>query len=342
MHKYGFLNRIIIKLDPNLFSLDLAEQERARSLLLDEHRIEIENLILAEIFNQTGLKESRDLFNSYRAYLVGIGENRISMPGHVDKGSSLIDFKNILQFDQEYFKYHQDMMSKDFPNLYKEQPYSIFLPGFRAHFFVDNVFHYANISSLAGHILNTVCDLSDVIINSLFPIVTSYGKNHGKKVDKGIILSLRNDRNGLDIPYKQIKKEAKNYLIQLEKRLIEKFELEPSRSYIIPFVSDVPDEDDLPSITETKKVRIILGNSSALSSIKFESFMRDVLDIQDHDLSDISEIVKSESLAIKQFITNKHQEIMVDYKENIISLPRDQEVIMSEESFIKTMEMLFQ
>lgn len=358
MKRYSLLNRIIIKLDPSLFSLPIKEQEQKRLFLFNQNKLEIEKFILKEAFLVDGIEDSDDvdeircqlsdlgnhIFDSYITHFVGIGENKLHIPKITEDGKSLSDFNNLLELDKYQYALVQDYIKKNNPSEYLDTPYSMHFPGLYTQIFIGNQFHYAKLTSLSKFISHQLDLVFDELINIFLPSVLTYGKNHGKKSGDKYLFSIKSD-NSNKYSIEQINKEIDKYLTKREEFINKKFDNKPPFSLVIINESTGTTEDNTISDEDyeaqdelEEKINddliFIFSNTAALENISIERLNSDTALLDLTNYSFISDLVDKEAEMAKRFIKKELTKILSNKKDNIIPIPEESETMMSLEEFL--------
>lgn len=324
------VNRLLIKLDPEFFTLSHEEQEQKRQHFLYNRMDEICTFLYKELFDVNYnpdwdrhddplTNEQLHLLNAHTTMLCGIGENYFKLNELKDDSFDLTSFSNLFEFDKEEFDYQQSHWKKDVDS-YEEKPYRLYLNHCWTRFLdQDKHFFYSTLSSLSYYILDELQQADDEVIQSVLPYDWEEGKDNEKEVDGGFQWDYQRNANGREAELEELLERIRNYQNQRYQELNEGFDMsEDAAVYLITKQSDY----DGPSIN------VIVNNAKAARKITFNHFLKDCKALE-NPVSDLEALVEREVQKQKSFIKKAYQDICDNFDPTIVKFKKKNKVIFS-------------
>lgn len=326
------LRRAVMKSCPDYFTWSETQQDQYRMNQPDADRAVFESFLLKEIFKinskdprqvmESFSKEDQNRWNASTLPFYGIGEDSFFLNEYLGEGKSLLDFLTLRDYDEDNFHFQEHARKQEDPT-YVGKPYygSLYMNWARLH--IDGKFTYATLSMVAGYVYAHINDMTYQILEELIPHRYVEGPGHGKHVKNGIQWDMQIDANGKENILDELKKQIWTYEQSRADALAARFDAEPAQVYIL-------DESKTPE----ENMHFVFNNMHALSKIKWQSFVRDCRSLE-ATREPLGELLQEESVLLKEFIEVQHEEILRLHDPNIVRLPNQRKVMMTNDLFNK-------
>jgi hypothetical protein len=325
--------RAIIGVVPDYFGWSAEAQERYRATLPKEDRSRIRQSLLKSLFgintatcaDTEAVIDSFDdaqylLLNCAMLPLTGIGDDCFFLNESMAEGTSLLDFETLYDYDHADHCFQQAVRQQDDPG-FVAKPYRGTHYWRWARLQIGGVFHYANLSLLAGYVGSKLDELGFDQINALIPHRFVDGKDHGKREGEGIRFDLRVDAGGMEGQLDELNERYYRYLSsRVEALLVELDAKAPKRVYMVDTSRDVEPCRDF-----------VFTDKTALQAVRFLHFMRDCQAILG-DPAELDELLHQENQAASEFLEQSHQDILKNFDPKVVKLRKKRKILLSDEA----------
>lgn len=186
---------------------------------------------------------------------------------------------------------------------------------------IGGVFHYANLSLLAGYVGGKLEEFGFDKINALIPHSYVDGKDHGKREGEGIRFDLRVDAGGMEGQLDELKQRYYRYLSSRNEALLDEFDAKAAKRVYVADTSQrgEPHKD------------FVFTDKTALQAVRFRHFMQDCQAIMG-DPSELDELLRQEHQAAAEFLEQSHQDILKNFDSKVVKLRKKRKIILTDEA----------
>ena len=269
--------RIMMAVNPDYFSWEIAEQERYRLGLSDEECFRIERDALKILFDiRVDTKEKMEavcnsfrdehylLFNETMLFFNGIGGDLFYLDEYLGDDRTLLDFETLYDYDYDDHCFQEKSWKEEVPD-YIVKPYRGTLYYRWARLHIEGTFFYADLSMMANYLYSVAEEVGFDKIQEMIPHEYVNGKNHGKREGKGTLFDLKLMANGKEAQLEELQHRYRVYIGERQKGALDDFDAgTQKRVYLV----DKSEEVD-------PHMSFIFTDKTALQSVRFRHFMAD-------------------------------------------------------------------
>ena len=331
MEIHPALRRALMRVNPDYFTLPVADQERYRVAIPEKDAFLIEKMLLESLFqisiktkNQRNAalkaltEEQQFTLNKTWLPLKGIGEDHFFLNEYLDNGKTLLDFETLHDYDYDDHCFQQRANQEQIPD-YKCRPYRGSLFHSWARLAVNGEFYYASLCMAAGYIYSKVEDIGYEKIQALMPHRFVPGKDHGKREGTGTIFSQRADANGMEPKLDELQRRFWFYLSTLSDSLADQFDREARHSIWLIDRSQGYDP----------QIDFIFSDKSVLPEVRFRSFLRDCRRFP-ADVADLDICVNKERARLVEDLEKQYQDILANFNPKVAPFKKKTKIILAD------------
>jgi hypothetical protein len=268
------LRQAVIRVKPDYFALSETEREYYRLQLNTEDDFRIRQTVLKALFGiavntAEELDAILDTFddsqylslNSTLLPLQGIGENNFFLNEYLPEDVTLLDFNTVGDYARDDHRFQEDSRAQEDPE-YKIRTYRSDIHRCWARLTIDGMFHYADISSLAGYLTDVLDETGFDRIDELIPCQYVEGPDHGKRDDHGFVYDKQLDANGLEGQLQALRDRYYTYMRERYEALLDRFNSSPATNVYMRDRS----RDNEPQMD------FVFSDATALDAVRFLHF----------------------------------------------------------------------
>jgi hypothetical protein len=249
--------------------------------------------------------------------LVGIGEDEFHFDEVPDDGKTILDFDTLRQFDEAGYE-HQTAIRRSVDPEFAATPYRGTLYLNSARLRLDGRFTYATLTMVAGYVYSHLSNCSRQMLQAHIPFRYVRGRNHGKVKGGFWRWDMRLEAGGQE----SLVEELQQLIWDYEKKrfdalLTENDECHCSGVYLV-------DE----STPAQASVHFVFADKSALSRVRFRSFVRDCRAMQRQD-TELAALVRKEKDLLARFIDEQYSQISKTVDPKVTKVRRIHKVAMT-------------
>jgi len=331
------LRRAVISVRPDFFGLPAQDRLRYRvklpeadrqaivaALLNAQRRAWVEVLARGESHDQVAVQLQNQI-NEWLQPLIGIGADAFSFNEHFHPGQSLIDFPNLLAYDQNDHALQEDARSAIDPD-HVRTPYAGALHGTWARCMRDGRLCYLTLSMAASRALDVAHNAVDEEIERLIPHRFVSGPKHGHEEDGLVQWDQRVDAAGHERLLEELQRRVWRFedgrFRDLHREINEQ---QLGSTFLIedPYPAAAPDEQNL---------LVVFSDPSALERVRLASFLQDCTSMaQPHDW--LRQVEARETERVLQYVTEQHRELLRTLDPKVLPLRRRRRLMMNPKTF---------
>jgi hypothetical protein len=329
------LRRAFIRVKPDYFALCESEREHYRQHISKEDGFRIRQIVVKELFGleintAKELDSALDAFddarylrlNSALLPLQGIGDDAFFLNEYLATDVTLLSFVTVGDYARDDHQFQEQARHQDDPN-YVPRPYRGNIHRCWARMTINDAFHYADICSLEGYLVDILEEHGFDRIADLIPHKYIDGPNHGRRADKGFVYDKRIDAGGLEGQLEALRDRYYAYLKKRSEKLLDRFDIAAAKQV---FMCDRSRKDD-------PHMDFVFSDKAALDSVRFRHFVNDCRRIAG-DNAVLYKLVDQERHTALDFLTLAHQEIMHNFDPTVVKLRRKRKVILANDKLI--------
>jgi len=331
------LRRAVISVRSDFFGLSAQDRLRYRVKLPEADRQAIVAALL-KAHRRAGVGvlacgESRDQvavqlqnqINEWLQPLIGIGADAFSFNEHFHPGQSLIDFPNLLAYDQNDHALQEDARSAIDPD-HVRTPYAGALHGTWARCMRGGRLCYLTLSMAASRALDVSQNAADEEIERLIPHRFVSGPKHGHEEGGLVHWDQRVDAAG----YEHLLEELRRRVWQFEAGRFRELQHEVNEqqlgsTFLVedPYPAAAPGEQNL---------LIVFSDPSALERVRLASFLQDCASMaQPYDW--LRQIEARETERVLQYVNEQHLQLLSTFDPKVRPLRRRRRLMMNPKTF---------
>ena len=328
--KDAILRRAIIRVWPDCFSWPEARRERYQLQRSREDDFRLRQAVVLSLFARKvrseeeleALLESFDdarylLLNSTMLPLQGIGADSFFLNESLPEDKTLLDFETLGDYARDDHQFQEQARRQDDPD-YVIRPYRGDLHHSWARLHIDGAFHYADLSSQAGYLVDVLDGLSFDRIQSLIPHEYVDGANHGKREGKGFIYDKHVDAQGLEGQLEELQRRYYAYMNKRHEDLLDLFD-KTARKRV--YLRDRSRADD-------PHMDFVFSDKTALDAVRFRHFMSDCR-LLAGDNRELETQIDHERHAAVAFLEESHRDIMDNFDPTVVTLRKKRKIILA-------------
>ncbi|HED19083.1 MAG TPA: hypothetical protein ENI74_06220 [Gammaproteobacteria bacterium] len=259
------------------------------------------------------------LLNSTLLPLQGIGEDNFFLNEYFPADVTLLNFSTVDDYARDDHCFQERARKQEDPD-YKIRPYRGDIHRCWARLTIDGTFYYADISSLAGYLTDTLDELGFERIDELIPCQFINGPEHGKREDTGYVYDKRPDANGLE---GQLQALRDNYYVYMRERyevLLDRFNTSPTTCVYMRNRSR----------NNEPHMDFVFSDATALDAVRFRHFISDCRRIAG-DPAEVDHLIEQEKHRALDFLANTYKDIMDNFDPTVVKLRRKCKIILANE-----------
>ena len=324
------LRHAVIRVKPDYFALLKSEREYYRLHMSTEDKFRIRQTILKRLFGLTvntieeldSVLDAFDdkkhlLLNSTLLPLQGIGDNDFFLNEYLDADVTLLDFSTVGDYAREDHRFQEHARKQDNPD-YEIRPYRGDIHRCWARLMIDDTFHYADISSLAGYLTDLLNELGFDQIEELIPYQYIDGPNHGKRDNHGFVYDKRLDADGLEGQLQTLQDRYYTYMRARHEELLNRFN---ASSISCLYIRDRTRNNE-------PQMDFVFSDANALDAVRFRYFVSDARRIAG-DLAELDSLIEQENNFALDYLASTHQDIMDNFDPTVVKLRRKRKIILA-------------
>lgn len=325
------LRRAVIRVQPDYFALPEVERKNYRLQLNTEDGFRIRQTVLKELFgivvNTTEeLDAMLDTFddsqylslNSTLLPLQGIGENNFFLNEDLPEDVTLLDFNTVGDYAWDDHRFQENSRAQEDPE-YKIRPYLGDIHRCWARLTIDGTFHYADISSLAGYLIDVLDETGFDRIDQLIPCQYVEGPDHGKRDDRGFVYDKQLDANGLEGQLQALRDRYYTYMRERYEALLDRFNSSPPATNV--YMLDRSRDNE-------PQMDFVFSDAIALDAVRFLHFISDCRCIAG-DPAEIDQLVEQEKHLALDLLASDYKDIMDNFDPTVVKLRRKRKIILA-------------
>jgi len=326
------LRQAVIRVKPDYFALSETERENYRLHMNTEDEFRIRQTILKELFgiatNTTGELDSvLDTFDDSQYLLLnstllpiqGIGEDNFFLNECLPTDITLFDFSTVGDYARDDHRFQEQARKQEDPE-YKIRTYRGDIYRCWARLTIDDTFHYADISSLAGYLTDMLDELGFNQIDEVIPCQYIDGPDHGKREDTGYVYDKRLDANGLEGQLQALRDRYYTYTRERHEALLDRFDTSPTTCV---YMQDRTRDNE-------PHMDFMFSDATALDAVRFRHFISDCRCIAG-DLAEVDNLIEQEKHLALDFLANTYKDIMDNFDPTVVNLRRKRKIILANE-----------
>ena len=327
------LRQAIMRVKPEYFSWAETKREEYHVNKPDEETFCLQQILLKELFGiQVNTEEeldiARDTFNDEQQFIFnkatlpinGIGQNSFFLNEYLSEGTTILDFETLYDYSYDDHCFQEKARKEGNPK-YVTRPYRGDLDFLWARLIVEGIFYYANLSSIASYIHDTIEFIGSDKINELIPHKYVKGRDHGKKEGKGFLLDLQVDADGMGLQLEELQRRFWEYLSERYETLLDECDRQAKGCV---YIIDESEKHD-------PQINFIFSDKAALQTISFKNFMADCQQIIG-DNQQLKSLEAQETNAIVSFLEQEYQDILENFDSKIIKFHRKRKIVVAQEA----------
>jgi PAS domain-containing protein len=325
------LRRAIIRVWPDYYSWPEARQERHRLQRSreDDFRIRqaaVQSLFGLDVRSEEELEALLDSFDDARYLLLnstllplqGIGADSFFLNESLPDDQSLLDFETLGDYARNDHQFQERARKQEDPG-YVVRPYRGDLHHCWARLQVDGAFHYADLRTQAGYLVDALEELGSDRIQALIPHEYVDGSNHGKREGRGFLYDKRIDANGLEGHLDELQHRYYAYVNQRYEDLLGLFD-QSARKCV--YVRDRSRPDD-------PHMEFVFSDKTALDAVRFRHFVSDCR-LLVGDNRELETRLDHERRAALDFLEESHRDIMNNFDPTVVKLRQKRKIILAD------------
>jgi hypothetical protein len=330
--KAAALRRAIIRVWPDYYySWPEARQERHRLQRSREDDFRIRQAVVQSLFGldvrseeelSTLLDSFNDaqylLLNSTMLPLQGIGADSFFLNESLPDDKTLLDFETLGDYARDDHRFQQQARRQEDPG-YVVRPYRGDLHHCWARLDVDGAFHYADLRTQAGYLVDALEELGSDRIPTLIPHGYVDGPNHGKREGKGFIYDKRIDARGLEGQLDELQHRYYAYVTKRHDDLLELFD-KSARKCV--YVQDRSHPDD-------PHMEFVFSDKTALDAVRVRHFISDCRLLAGNNC-ELEARLDHERRAALDFLEESHRDIMNNFDPTVVKLRQKRKIILAD------------
>jgi hypothetical protein len=330
------LRRAVMRVRPEYFGWPQEQRERYGVEIPDEDDVRLDSILLKELFGIVAATaaeedaaqdrltgEQHDILNATLLPLTGIGEDNFFLNECFAEGKSLLSFETVYDYDYADHEFQESVRAEEIPS-YVKRPYHGVLCFAWARLFIDEVFTYGHLSTVAGHIHAQADEHASEIVDALIPHRYVDGKNHGKRSERGFEWDMRVDADGKEGLLDELRFCQHDYFNKRHAALSEIWDQRGLQAVYIA-ERDIVGEVDR---------EFLFSDTAALKAVRFRSFLRDCRNIE-RAAAELTLHVDAEKQAAETFMRAEHERLLRDFDPKVARLRKKRKIIVHEDAVDK-------
>jgi len=326
------LRQAVIRVKPDYFALSVTERESYRLQLNAEDEFRIRQTVLNALFGiAVNTTEELDaildtfddsqylLLNKTLLPLQGIGENNFVLNEYLSEDVTLLDFNTVGDYARDDHRFQEQARKQEDPD-YKIRPYRGDIHCCWARLMIDGTFHYANISSLAGCLIDVLDELGFERIDELIPSQYIDGPDHGKREDTGYVYDKRLDADGLEGQLQALRDRYYAYMRKSYEALLDRCNTSPATCV---YMRDRTRDNE-------PHMDFVFSDTTALDAVRFRHFIIDCRCIAG-DPAEVDHLIEQEKHLALDFLASTYKDIMNHFDPTVVKLRRKRKIILANE-----------
>jgi len=257
------------------------------------------------------------LLNSTLLPLQGIGEDNFFLNEYLPTDVTLLDFNTVGDYARDDHSFQEQARKQEDPD-YKTRTYRGNIYRCWARLTIDGTFHYADISSLAGYLTDTLDEPGFNRIDELIPYQYVDGPDHGKRKDTGYIYDRRLDADGLEGQLQALQDRYYTYMRGRYEVLLDRFNTSPITCVYMRNRT----RDNEPHMD------FVFSDTTALDTVRFLHFISDCRYITG-DPAEVDNLIEQEKHLALDFLANTYKDIMDNFDPTVVKLRRKRKIILA-------------
>ena len=298
---------------------ELAIQKIKSSLLKSLFKINCDVESVDELWDELS-SEELNIVNPCMLLTDGVGEDYIFVNEDFAENTTILDFETVYDYDfnahefqqQDRKKVHSDYKPKDYYP-FKWEPW--------IRLFIDNVFFYATLTSVASQVCTELEAYSDTYIDQLIPNELVEGKEHNQASEHGFIWDMKINASGLEGQLNELKTRREEYL---EERWLTISQYQAKLAPVIYITDD--NSEKIPNRT------FIFNNERAIKKVRWRSFIADSTPLI-KDYSTIKKLIDDELQKSKEYLDTHYQDIMDNFDPKVVKFKKKMKIVTPTEGF---------
>jgi hypothetical protein len=327
----AILRRAIIRAIPEYFVWSETEQERYRLRVPKEQDFLIRQALLRSLFGievgtEEGMNEVLNGFNDEQYLLLnstllpfqGIGEDDFFLNEWLADAVTLLDFETLGDFARYDHEFQEQARRAEDP-AYDIRPYQGDLHPCWARLTDNGEFHYATLVSIARHFSDALDETGVEQIETLIPHKYVEGKNHGKRVQGGMLWDYRVDAGGMEPQLDELRHRYYQYLRDCHARLLDRFDEDAiQRVYIRSKKQGVEPH-----------IEFVFSDKSALDAVRFRRFFSDCRRISG-DVTELEVVIEQEQEAAVEYLQAQYSDIQQNFDPSVVPLRKKRRIVLAD------------
>ena len=325
------LRQAVIRVKPDYFALTETKREHYRLNLNTEDDFRIRQTVIKELFG-IGVNTTEELdavldtfddvqyllLNSTLLPLQGIGEDDFFLNEVLPTDVTLLDFDTVGDYARDDHRF-QEQARKEENADYKILAYRGNIHRCWARLTIDDTFHYADISTLAGYVTDKLDEVGFERIDELIPCHYVDGPEHGKRDDNGFVYDKRLDAGGLEGQLQALRDRYYTYIGERYEALLDQFNTSTTCVYMRDRTRNNEPQMDF-----------VFSNAAALDAVRFRYFVRDCRRIVGNP-AEVDRLVEQETRLALDFLASTYKDIMDNFDLTVVKLRRKRKIILANE-----------
>lgn len=327
------LRRALLRVNPAYVTWSDEEKERYHVTLPATDRLRIEQQLLQDLFgiqvrDQAELDDALAEFddahylqlNRTILRLTGIGQDSFYLNEYLAENVTILDFPTLYDYALDDYLFQEADLKGRNP-AYDGKPFRGDLHFCWARLFIDNVFTYATLSSVASYLYGTLDTVGSAQIDQLFPHEYVPGDEHGKREENGFIWDMRVDAAGMEGHLDELQRRFQHYLAERHEMLLDQFD-QAARCAVYLRDRTTPTEPQMD---------FIFSDKTALQAVRFKQFVNDCRQFAGDDQV-LARVDEDERNALIAYLKREYAEIVANFDEKIIKLRKKRKITLSEKA----------
>ncbi len=323
--------KALIAADSGYYAWSVQQQEQFRATMNEQAQSRVDSVLLKAILGISYLPDEATAIwqelplsklnplNWAKLLTRGIGDDHIFLNESMAKGSSLLDFDTLYQYDYDDHLFQECANKQQFAD-YQSRDYYALRFSLWARLIIDGQFYYATLYSLASYLTEKLDDKGDDLIQALIPHQYVDGKQHGKSEKGGFLWDIEVRANGLEKQLDELKHRWHHYVQQ---RWLELSQAQCQGVPAVYFRDEVSKEE--------KHRDFIFNNAQALQQVRWQHFLTDCKALSG-DSSNITQLEAQELAKATQWLQQTHQDIINNFDPKVVKLRKKYKVVMAPEA----------
>jgi len=263
--------------------------------------------------------------NEWLQPLIGIGADAFSFNEQFHLGQSLIDFPNLLAYDQNDHALQEDARSANDPD-HVRTPYAGALHGTWARCMRDGRLCYLTLSTAASRVLDVAHNAAEEEIERLIPHRFVSGPKHGQEEGGLVQWDQRVDAAGHEHLLEELQRRVWRFEAGRFRDLqYEINELQLSSAFLVedPYPEAAPGEQNL---------LVVFSDPLALERVRLTSFLADCTSMaRSHDW--LTQVEEGERDRVLHYVNEQHRELLRTFDPKVLPLRRRRRLMMDPKLF---------